>query len=63
MKIKMKMTKEEVINEYGLCAVCAERETCEDRPDDMALSCCSGYSDDGGTVYEVTRRSRGNGKR
>lgn len=59
----MKMTKDEVIEEYGLCAVCADRETCEDAPKDMVLSHCSSYSDDGATVYEVTKRGRGNAGR
>lgn len=50
------MTKEEVIAEYGLCAVCANRDYCEDKPDDMVLALCSDYEDDGSTKYQVTKR-------
>lgn len=49
----VKMTKDEVIDRYGLCAVCADRETCPDKPDDMLLSLCTSYSDDGSTMYQV----------
>lgn len=52
----VEMTKEEVIAEYGLCAVCADRDTCEDKPEDMVLDLCSSYEDDGSTKYKVTKR-------
>lgn len=50
------MTKEEVIAEYGLCAVCANKADCEDKPEDMVLDLCSSYEDDGSTKYKVTKR-------
>lgn len=31
------MTKEEVFEEYGLCAVCADRNTCPDKDPRMVL--------------------------
>ena len=50
------MTKEEVIDEYGLCAVCADRDACDDKPDGMVLMLCSQYEDDGCENYKVTKR-------
>lgn len=52
----VRATKDEVIERYGLCAVCADRETCPDKPDDMLLSLCTSYSDDGSTMYQVKVR-------
>ena len=57
------MTKEEVIEEYGLCTVCADRNTCPDKDPRMVLFGCSSYIDDGGERYEVTtRKGRRNDK-
>ena len=50
------MTKEEMIKEYGLCAVCADRRTCSDKDHHMVVWGCSSYVDDGCERYEVTTR-------
>lgn len=50
------MTKEEMIEEYGLCAVCADRRTCRDKDPHMVVSGCSSYVDDGCERYKVTKR-------
>ena len=57
------MTKDEVIEEYGLCAVCFDRSTCRDKDTNMVVWGCSSYVDDGGERYEVTtRKGRRNDK-
>lgn len=47
------MPKEDVIYKYGLCAVCANRNDCDERPDDMVVDYCSSYDDDGAKEYKV----------
>lgn len=34
-----------LVDEYGICAVCANVETCEDIPKDMVLTLCSSFDE------------------
>ena len=34
-----------LVEEYGLCAVCGNCKTCDDRPQDMVLSLCSNFEE------------------
>lgn len=45
-----------LVEEYGLCAVCANSDTCDEKPEDMVLMLCSAFD-------EIQERDYGSEKR